>query len=85
MDFILYKRPSGQIDSVRSAQINGEPVSSAEEILTVIFGANHDGYGAIPYDGSDLSGKRVDVANGTVVTPPSSGDEAATTALKASA
>lgn len=67
MKFITYSPVSGVIDGVRS--ISG--CRTAQDILTAVYGPDADLWAAIPYDGSDLIGKKIDPKTAALVNDPS--------------
>lgn len=64
--FVTYDLTNGKIDAVRSAS-NHETES---DILSLTYGSRSEHYGAIPYQGEDLTGKIVDVATKKLIDDP---------------
>lgn len=64
--FITYDLINGKIDAIRSAS-NHETES---DILSLTYGSRSVHYGAIQYQGEDLTGKIVDVATKKLVDDP---------------
>lgn len=66
MQFVTYYPASGRIDAVRSASGCRAP----EELLAAVYGPDAALWGAIPYDGRDLTGLMVDTDAGALVPDP---------------
>jgi len=67
MKFITYFLATGKVDAIRAAY----GCLTEEDILKQTYGIEASLYGAIPYNGEDLTGKLIDVSTKQIVDDPS--------------
>lgn len=72
MNYVIYEKASGAINSVRFQQNSADGISNGAGIIDNLYGADGAAiFAAVPYTGNGFpAGKKIDVATRTLVDDP---------------